>query len=103
MAFSLPSRGKAVNRVISAGQRTLAVVWIGVVRCGCCTLLLHSLPAVDALIVDDIPGPVRCRPYSAMHNQISLPHDVTVTVYQDGGHLPNPAEFALAAELPGRR
>ena len=25
-------------------------------------------------------------------------HDVTITVDRDGGHLPNPAEFAVAAE-----
>ena len=26
------------------------------------------------------------------------PYDVTITVDRDGGHLPNPAEFAMAAE-----
>lgn len=25
-------------------------------------------------------------------------HDIIITVYRDSGHLPNPAEFAVAAE-----
>ena len=51
---------------------------------GCCTLLPHSL--ADCSLI------VPCRTESPSC------YDVTVTVNRDGGHLPNPAEFAVAAE-----
>ena len=30
--------------------------------------------------------------------ELARRYDVTITVNRDGGHLPNPAEFAVAAE-----
>jgi len=41
---------------------------------------------------------VRYRTYSARHDRTTRRYDVTVTVDRDGGHLPNPAEFVVAAE-----
>jgi hypothetical protein len=55
MAFSLPSGGKAVTGgrcCRQVGSWRLAVVVL--VRCRCCTLLLHSLPAPQAVALTSL-------------------------------------------------
>jgi hypothetical protein len=42
-------------------------------------------------------GKLRYRIYSARHDRATCRYDVIITVDRGSGHLPNPAEFAVAA------